>query len=421
MDVTPVTQLLLQQIGLDHDTIGETSIVLGVQARMQTLRLTNFVDYVDRVSADPKELQSLTEEVIVPETWFFRGLDQLRYMAKVASQWQMASPVLPLRVLSVPCSSGEEPYSIYMMLRHFGLESSQIRIVAVDISQRSIDRAQQGVFTEFSFREREPLCDILRHRFFEGDATLTVRSEVRDAVQFRQGNLISPTLLSETGEFDLIFCRNVLIYFDQRSRKRALQALKRLLAPSGYLFGGHAEPLSMFDPQLKSVGPIGAFAYQRANVAAVTNIKKPSPLFTRNPETKSPPPLPTFKSAFAPSAPAQTASLIVANSKTSRDLLGDAEQAADSGRLSDARSMCQQHLQQHGPTAPAFCLMGVIHQAAGELSDAEKSFQKALYLDPAHKDSLWHLTLLAEQRGDQHAVETLRRRLARVVSDGDPS
>ncbi|TXT18784.1 MAG: chemotaxis protein methyltransferase WspC [Planctomycetota bacterium] len=111
------------------------------------------------------------------------------------------------------------------------------------------------------------------------------------------------------------------------------------------------------------------------------------------------------------------ASLVDVASK--RDLLSDAEQAADSGRLSDARSMCQQHLWQHGPTASGFCLMGVIHQAAGELSDAEKSFQKALYLDPAHKDSLWHLTLLAEQRGDQLAVETLRRRLARVVSAGD--
>ena len=103
------------------------------------------------------------------------------------------------------------------------------------------------------------------------------------------------------------------------------------------------------------------------------------------------------------------------------DLLGDAEQAADSGRLSEARSMCQQHLRQHGPTASALCLMGVIHQAAGELIDAEQNFQKALYLDPAHKDSLWHLTLLAEQRGDQRTVDNLRRRLARVVSGGDQS
>ena len=75
-----------------------------------------------------------------------------------------------------------------------------------------------------------------------------------------------------------------------------------------------------------------------------------------------------------------------------------------------------QHLEQHGPTASAMCLMGVIQQATGELTDAEKSFQKAVYLDPAHKDSLWHLKLLAEKRGDQRAVETLNRRLARTTS-----
>ncbi len=416
MDLTPITQLLQQQIGLDHDTIGEKSIELGVQARMQSLRFNDVLAYVECVSANPMELQALTEEVIVPETWFFRGLEQLRFMAEVACKLRLESSRLPLRVLSVPCSSGEEPYSIYMFLRHYGLEPSQIRIVAVDISQRSIDRASRGVYSEFSFRETGPLCDLLRQVFFEGESALTIRSEVRDAVQFRLGNLISPALLSDLGEFDLIVCRNVLIYFDQTSRKLALQTLQRLLAPDGYLFGGHAEPLAMFEPRLKSVGPTGAFAYQRSDVATVANLKKPSPLFTRSPEKRIAPPLPTFKSAFAPAAPV-VASLVDVASK--RDLLSDAEQAADSGRLSDARSMCQQHLWQHGPTASGFCLMGVIHQAAGELSDAEKSFQKALYLDPAHKDSLWHLTLLAEQRGDQLAVETLRRRLARVVSAGD--
>ena len=97
-------------------------------------------------------------------------------------------------------------------------------------------------------------------------------------------------------------------------------------------------------------------------------------------------------------------------------LLTHAQQAANLGRLSDARAMCEQHLEQHGPTAPAFCLMGVIQQAAGEVTDAEKSFQKAVYLDPAHQDSLWRLKLLAEQRGDQRAVETFKRRLARAES-----
>ncbi len=434
MDLTNITQLLLQQIGLDHGTIGEASIELGVTARMQALRVNDVANYLARVIIDREELQALIEEVIVPETWFFRGFDQLRYMAEVGSQWRPSFPGHSLRVLSIPCSSGEEPYSIYMFLRHHGLEPSQIRIVAADISQRSIDRATRGVYGDLSFRETGPLCDVLRHRFFERDSNQTVIPEVRSAVQFRQDNLVSPTFLVDAGVFDMIFCRNLLIYFDQPSRQFALQSLQRLLAPNGYVFGGHAEQLAMIDPQLQSVGPAGAFAYQRADVA--NNAARPSPLPLRNPPPSIPPARePAFRSAFAPDVSGTAlaadfspetstsrqlarpvASAIPLTKSTIQDLLASAEQAANSGQLSDARSLCARHLEQHGPTASAMCLMGVIQNAAGELADAEKSFQKAVYLDPAHKDSLWHLKLLAEKRGDQRAVETLNRRLARAMS-----
>ena len=429
MDLTNITQFLLQQIGLDHGTIGEHSIALGVQTRMRALRLTDIADYVACVTVDRAELQALIEEVIVPETWFFRGLDQLRYMAEVGRQWRPTFPGHSLRVLSIPCSSGEEPYSIYMFLRHHGLEPSQIRILAVDISQRSIDRAACGEYGDLSFRETGPLCDVLRHRFFERDSNRKVIPEVRSAVQFRQDNLISPSFLADAGVFDMIFCRNLLIYFDQPSRRLALQALQRLLAPNGYVFGGHAEQLAMLDPQLKSVGPAGAFAYQRTDVA--TNAEQPSPVAARNPTPSIPPAQPAFKSAFAPDVSGKAlaagherqfnsttpvASAIPLKASTIQDLLASAEQAANSGQLSDARSLCARHLEEHGPTAAAMCLMGVIQNAAGELTDAEKSFQKAVYLDPAHKDSLWHLKLLAEKRGDQRAVDNFNRRLARVAS-----
>lgn len=442
MDLTNIIQLLLQQIGLDHSTIGEKSIELGVRARMQALRLTDIAAYLARVTIDRAEMQLLIEELIVPETWFFRGLDQLRYLAEVGSKWQPAYPGQALRVLSVPCSSGEEPYSIYMFLRHFGLEPAQIRILAVDISQRSIDRAMKGVYPDMSFRETEPICDVLRHRFFVRDSAQMVTPEIRAAVQFQQGNLISPTFLADGGLFDIIVCRNVLIYFDQQSRKLALQALQRLLAPNGYLFGGHAEQLAMLDPRLKSVGPSSAFAYQRTDFATVTNAGRPQSPFAQSPTPRSRPAQPAFRSAFAPEVSGQALAAgpeWQTNSKTPEasaiplkgttggvtpsarqevlpDFLATAEQAANAGRLNDARTLCVQHLAQHGPTAPALCLMGVIQQAAGELSDAEQCFQKAVYLDPAHKDSLWHLKLLAERRGDRLAAENFNRRLARATS-----
>lgn len=405
MDLTQITQLLLQQIGLDHYTIGEKSIELAVQSRMKCLGLSDVDSYVSCLSDSSLELQALTEELVVPETWFFRGVEQLRFMAEVASK-RSASTGQPLRVLSIPCSTGEEPYSIYMFLRHFGLAPEQIRIVAVDISQRAIDRAMQGSYSDYSFRENEPLCELLRHRFFERHDSNSVIVEVRNAVSFRQANLMSAMFLAESGVFDVIFCRNILIYFDQPARQQVLNTLDRLLAPDGYVFGGHAEPLAMFDRRLKSIGPPGAFAYQRLEAVAAANPTKPSFSFAPSTTPVIRPAQPAFKSAFAPTTP---------SIRQHSDLLATAEQVANSGQLLDARGLCEQHLEQHGPTAPAYCLMGIIQQAAGELTDAEKSFQKAVYLDPAHRDSLWHLSLLAEKRGDQRAVETFKRRLARVT------
>ncbi len=432
MDLTQITQLPLQQIGLDHGTIGEKSIELAVRSRMQSLGLSDVSSYVERVSNDSNELQALTEELVVPETWFFRGFEQLRYMAEVASR-RSAMSRQPLRVLSIPCSTGEEPYSIYMFLRHIGLAPEQIRIVAVDISRRAIDRAVQGTYSDYSFRENEPLCELLRQRFFETHDSNKVIAEVRNAVSFRQANLMSAMLLAESGVFDVIFCRNILIYFDQPARRHVLNTLDRLLAPDGYVFGGHAEPLAMFDGRLKSVGPPGAFAYQRPEVAAAANPKKPPFSFKESATPTIRPAQPAFKSAFAPTTPVAIrraegvnppSSGIINNTplggltpsaRLNTDLLATAEQAANSGQLREARGLCEQHLERHGPTAPAYCLMGIIQQAAGELTDAEKSFQKAVYLNPAHRASLWHLTLLAEKRGDQRAVETFKRRLARVT------
>jgi len=360
-------------------------------------------------------------------------------------------------VLSIPCCTGEEPYSIFMFLRHAGLLADQIRIVAVDISRRLIEKAQRGEYHNLSFREQQPLCDVLRCRFFERASPHRVTAEVREAVTFRVDNLVSPTFLSDSGQFDVIFCRNVLIYFDGQARAAAMKTLDRLLAPRGLLFGGHAEPLTNFDARYRSVGPAGAFAYQRAEAVAPAHARKPPFPFSvsasstpnvvaellRNSDRSrgATPPhcgsagnVPPNRLAAGVSSPVGRKSQAVSKSKAvpptaeptppaslvlpAGDLLASAEEAANAGRLSDAHALCKQHLHRHGPTAPVFCLMGILLQAAGELAEAEKSFQKAVYLDPAHRDSLWHLTLLAERRGDRPAAEILRRRLSRIASAG---
>src|SRR5262249_5758451 len=147
------------------------------------------------------------------------------------------------RVLSVPCSTGEEPYSLALALLEAGVAPSSWQIDAVDLSPRHIERAGRGVFGEFSFRQTPPE---LRQRYFRRIAAgWEPEPALRALVRFRQGNLLAAFFLAGEEPFDLIFCRNLFIYLLPAARRRALETLDRLLAAEGWLCMGHAEPIEL--------------------------------------------------------------------------------------------------------------------------------------------------------------------------------
>jgi chemotaxis protein methyltransferase WspC len=399
MNLTPVTELLEERIGLDPASLGSEVLPRAVESHMRALGLTAPAEYATRLVEDVQAFQNLVDEVTVPETWFFRGGEVFAFLVKhVAEAVQRQPAGERYRILSVPCSTGEEPYTLALALVEAGVPPSAWRIEGVDLSSRLVERARQGRFGDFSFRQTAP---DLRQRYFRLiDGSWELDPALRSLVRFTQGNLLAPFFLAGEKPFDLIFCRNLLIYLHAAARRRMLDTLDRLLAPRGLLCMGHAEPLDFLDPRFGRIGPEGAFLYHRpalrAPAQALAVVASPR---------REPAPLPQATPRSTPPVPV--------------DLLARARQQADAGRLDDALATCQAHLDGCGPSPDLFGLMGVLHQAHQDKAEAARCFQRALYLEPAHHESLTHLMLLCQEQGDHRQAERLRRRLERVALEDE--
>ncbi len=298
-------------------------------------------------------------------------------------------------MLSAPCSTGEEPYSIAIALLEAGLAPERFRIVAADVSRARLEFARAALYAKNSFRER---TDHLRSGYFssEGDR-FRLRGEVAAAVDFRQANLRSPAFLEGESPYDAVFCRNLLIYLVPEARQQMLTHLGRLLAADGVLVTGHAEVVFFLQNGYAPVPHPRAFA-----------CRKPSPAEER----------PRAKAASRPRTVAVPRRRAAApDTRRPRDPsdLALAQGLADRGSLEEAAALCDRLLRE-GENAEACFLLGVIHEASDRLDAAEECFRRTLYLQPDHEESLLHMSLLLERKGATDHAGTFRARLHRLTA-----
>ncbi|MFN7974060.1 MAG: CheR family methyltransferase [Acidobacteriota bacterium] len=378
-----VAARLADEIGLDPDVLGIRSIASAVAARAAALRLRGDEDYL-RALPLPGEWDALVDEVVVPETWFFRDPSAFALLAEHARSREGV-----YRVLSVPCGSGEEAYSIAMCLADARVGAFEVD--AFDVSQALVDRARRGVYGPRSVRGAE----LPAHHVTRRDGEIGVAAHVRSTVRFATGNLASPGFLQGAPLYDAIFCRNLLIYLHTAARARAIGHVTRLLAPQGIVFAGHAEALSVHDRRFRPFGPGEAFAFSLLLIApGPAAVAAPIPIAaSRRPPRR-----------VEPERDAEPGSS-----------LAKAVTLADRGLYADAMDLCERHVALHGPTAQALFLRGVLRQAARQ-EGAEDAFRQALLLDPHHGPSLRHLALLADARGDHARARGYRRRAATLRS-----
>jgi chemotaxis protein methyltransferase WspC len=399
---------LKERIGLDVASVGEAIIERAVRQRSQAVQAQTAEAYWQHLQSSHDEQQALIEAVIVPETWFFRYPESFATLARLAkARLAEIKHMRALRILSLPCSTGEEPYSIAMALLDAGLAPHQFKVQGMDVSPLSVERAKRGVYGKNSFRGSD--IEFRERHFTEEVDGYRIADRVREQVRLQVGNLLDPALLANEPSYDFVFCRNLLIYFDQPTQKQVFDVLKALTHVDGVLFIGPAEGSLLGRHGMRSIGVPQSFAFSR-HVEPV----KPEPVFVPMPAPvpqRSAAPIPPKPRPFS-TVSAQVVPIKAPHTDTG-DLLSRIATLANEGKSVEARVACEQYLSNHPPAAQVFYWLGLLSDVAGSALEAQGYYRKALYLEPQHPQALMHLAALLESQGDSAGARRLQARAAR--------
>lgn len=396
-----ILEALRSHAGIDPAQTGEASL------RKDIRRAIAACPHPQRLlDTSSQEWKALLETSLVPETWFFRNAESFEALKKwVVETWLPAHPGARLQILSLPCCTGEEPYSIAMSLLEAGISLFHVR--AGDISEDSVARARAATYRRNSFRTGFDESHFGKYFEDPGGGVRKVTKEIREMVSFDLMNLADPSVAFPTS--DVIFCRNVLIYFGQETQRDVLTRLRTALDDDGILFLGPVEPPLALQYGFSSAELPMAFACTKKPVRPESRPQQnaPKPRRSARPATKPPKPRSHAVASVLPPPPAPKPAPV-------GDSIDAARALADAGDATAAAAMLDRLSTSENPTPELFCLRGVISDALGRGDLAEACYRKALYLDPSHAESLAHLALFLELNGRAAAAERLRRRAGRI-------
>lgn len=406
--MTAFGKLLAETIGMNPGVLGDKALARVVRERMSACKLEDEEQYLAKLRSSSQEMEALIEAVVIPETSFFRDKGPFAALGEHAcDEWIPARRSAPLRILSAPCSSGEEPYSIVMALMEAGLKPGEYEIDALDISRALLRKAERAAYTQYSFRG---VPASLHNRYFESVGNeFVLKDQVRRGVRFIRGNLLDRHVLAGRLPYDVVFCRNLLIYLGVEARACVTSVIERLVARNGLLFVGHAETSCFPAARFAPLNPRGAFHFRKVEPNAAAS--RSNATATLPSRVTAPPPV-----QIAPQSQVAPRGTEPPPRKTPKpgNSIETARQLADQGQLLEAAAMCERLLLENGANADAYCLLGVVLHGLENLQRAEECFDRAIYLDGRCYDAVVHLALIKEHRGDSAGAEILRRRADRI-------
>ena len=263
-----------EQLGLYFDDGQRGSLRSRLAGRLASLGLTSFEDYYHYLRFGPQhaeERDRMAANVTNNETYFYREMPQLQVFAdsvlKGLKDRKTARGDRTIRVLSAGCSSGEEAYTLAMIAYDSGLFfwNWEVQVMGMDVDLSALEKARRAVYHPNSFRSiRQPIVE--KHFVMEPGGA-RVKDAIRKMVRFRQGNIVDPASYEGLGPLDVVFCRNVLIYFSDAMILNVVKLFHAALAPGGFLFLGHAESLSRITDLFTPIRFQGAMVYQKPDRA----------------------------------------------------------------------------------------------------------------------------------------------------------
>ena len=419
--MTPVQSMLHAATGL---SLSKSVVERAIKNRMEQTAAANQDAYLEQMT--PDELTALVELVVVPESWFYRDQQAFQAAADFVRERLATDNNRLVRILSIPCAGGEEPYTMAMVLSDAGIPHDRFIIDAFDISPGCVERARAGVYGRNAFRSQD-MGFRDRHFSIQADDDYRIADKIRKQVRFKQGNLLEFDLSTRTGYYDVVFCRNLLIYFDKPTTKAAIARLEALLQQDGVLFAGYAEVPSFCQHGFTPLQYAQAFGLKKES-AALKNAAYAAKLSTAAATAAAAAAAParaTRRLAPQPQSvqsPAPVASRAVATSARpappmpapTTDLLAEARKLADTGQLKEAENKCRDHLAQAPDSAEAYFILGLLNEMTSKLKLAEDYWKRCIYLQPDHYEALCHLALLAETNSDPVTAAALKARAARI-------
>ncbi len=253
-----IQRIVYQRCGINLESGKEELVQSRLSRRLESVGLDSYEQYVKYVTDDSsgKELAAMIEALTTNKTGFFREIKHFQYLQKISTN--LLKKGRRVRIWSAGCSSGEEPFSVAMLLLEQvpDLDRRDVQILATDISSRMLAKAREGVYTQQALSGVPPM--LLRKYFTRvhsapSRVAYRINDDVRSIVRFARLNLTEAWPMK--GPFSLILCRNVMIYFDEPTSGRLTHRLWELLAPGGHLFTGHAEQISNMPENLPRVQP----------------------------------------------------------------------------------------------------------------------------------------------------------------------
>ena len=239
--------------------------------RMQFLNAASFAEYFSHLAASTDindEIRMLLNEITIGETYFFRSAPQINALTKVVLPQvvarKSAAAGRKIRLWSAGCSTGEEPYTIAILSRHHlspQHEGWNLEVTATDLNDKSLLKCRSGVYDDYAVRKTDP--DIRKRYFVADGPVFKVSDELRSLVSFTRLNLEDQPAMQAMQDFDIIFCCNVLIYFDDASKQRAVSHFFRALLPGGHFFLGDCESLYRVPNEFRLVHYPDVTAYRK--------------------------------------------------------------------------------------------------------------------------------------------------------------
>ncbi|HEY3317359.1 MAG TPA: CheR family methyltransferase [Coriobacteriia bacterium] len=424
---------ILEHAGIFLEDTKVDSLRISLVARATRLNLVSFEDYLSILKADEKEFNELLNLVTINETSFFRfpqQFDALRNRVLPEILESKLAANRNVRIWSAGCSTGEEPYTIAMTLAESGLEGLgwKPHVLGTDVSTKALSVARAGVYPRRA-ASNLPEEIVERHFVREGEK-LRIAPATRRLIDFQYHNLIKePYPIEMMAGWDVIFCRNVTIYFKLESTRRVVHNFFESLNDGGYLFIGHSETLTSISDEFEPIEVGDVFLYRKPrrtrtsvfSVPHMTRIAPPAPRGAarsrREPRTPETPPKKrqrvqdlTAEAAelFAERHPEKVLALVdelltLEEHDADAQVLA-AHAYADMGNYEAALIACTRALAINPLLPVARYILGLIHQREGDVVGAISEFKRTIYIDQDFALAHMNLGTIHKSQGDWEAA-----------------